>query len=128
MNTSIVIARIMGPLMLIMGLSLLLNADAFRAMAKDFMKSRALVYLAGFITLLLGLLVVVFHNVWAPGWPVIITVFGWIMVVAGIARMNFYERLRKLGGRMIDNKQVMTGAAVVYIAIGAILSWFGYAA
>lgn len=128
MDTSIILARIMGPMMLVMGASLLVNGRAIRALAKDFLNSHALIYLAGFITLLLGLIVVVFHNVWVAGWPVIITIFGWIMVAAGIARMNMPDRLKKLGGKMISNTEFMTGAAILYIALGAVLTYFGYLA
>lgn len=128
MDASIILARIMGPMMLIMGASLLLNGKIIRAMAKDFMKSQALIYLAGFITLLLGLVVVVFHNVWVADWPVIVTIFGWIMVAAGIARMNMPGRLKTLGGKMISNNEFMTGAAILYIALGAVLTYFGYLA
>lgn len=128
MESSIVLAKIMGPMMLIIGVSLLLNGDTFRAMAKDFMKSPALIYLAGFITLLLGLLVVAFHNEWVADWPVIITVLGWVMIAAGIARMNFPDRLKKIGNRMISSKELMTGAAVLYIALGTVLTYFGWLA
>lgn len=128
MDASVTIARIMGPMMLVMGAGLLFNAGAFRALAREFLNSRALIYLSGFITLLLGLLVVVFHNVWVAGWPVIVTIFGWIMVAAGIARMTIPDRLTKLGERMIAYTSFMTGAAVVYLALGALLSFFGYRA
>lgn len=126
MDVSIVIARIMGPMTLVMGAGLLFNAGAFRALAREFLKNPALIYLSGFITLLLGLLVVVFHNVWVAGWPVLVTVFGWVMVAAGVARMTIPDRLMKIGKRIIENTQVMTGAAIGYIALGAILSFFGY--
>jgi hypothetical protein len=99
-----------------------------RALAREFLNSRALIYLSGFITLLLGLLVVVFHNVWVAGWPVIVTIFGWIMVAAGIARMTIPDRLTKLGERMIASAPFLTGAAILYLALGALLSFFGYRA
>lgn len=128
MNTSIFIASIMAPMMIVMGAGLLLNGAAFRAMAKDFLRSPGLIFLAGFITLLLGLLIVVSHNVWVAGWPVIVTIFGWIMVAAGILRMAVPDRLRAIGERMMDNNALMTGAAILYLAVGLILGWFAFLA
>lgn len=128
METSQNFARVMGPMMVIMGASLLLNGKVFRTMAKEFLNGQALIYIAGFITLLLGLIVVAFHNVWVAGWPVIITLLGWVMVAAGIARMNFADRLKTIGSRMLSNNQLMTGAAILYVALGAVLTYFGYLA
>lgn len=128
MESSVQYAKVMGPLMLIMGLSLAFNRGAITSMAKDFMKSPALIFFAGFMTLLLGILVVAFHNVWVAGWPVLITLFGWIMVAAGIVRMNFAERLKKMGEKMLKNDAIMYGAAILYAVIGAFLTYKGYLA
>lgn len=128
MQTSMILARIMGPMMLVMGAGLLFNAATVQTVAKDFLKSPAQIYLAGFITLLLGLLVVTFHNVWVPAWPVIITVLGWVMVAAGIVRMMLADRLKKSGTKLLGNAQLMTGAAILYLALGAALTYFGYLA
>lgn len=126
MDSSVLIARLMAPMMVVMGAGLLFNGTSYRAVASDFLKSTGLIFLAGFTTLLLGLLIVVFHNVWVPGWPVIITIFGWIMVVAGIVRMTWPERLRSLGERMMANNALMTGATILYLVVGIVLGWFGY--
>lgn len=128
MDTSLDFARVMGPVMMIMGLSLALNRDAITKMARDFMKSPALVFLAGFLTLLLGMIIVAFHNVWVAGWPVLITLFGWVMIAAGIVRMNFAERLKKMGEGMLGSDAVMYGAAILYTVIGAILTWVSWLA
>lgn len=128
METSLSYAKVIGPIMALMGLSLALNRAAFTGMAKEFMKSPALIFLAGFITLLLGLIVVAFHNVWVADWPVIITVLGWVMVASGIVRMNFADRLKKTGEKMLKNDALMIGAALLYIAIGAALTYFGWLA
>lgn len=128
MDTSLDFARVMGPVMMIMGLSLALNRDAITKMARDYIKSPALVFLAGFLTLLLGMIIVAFHNVWVAGWPVLITLFGWVMIAAGIVRMNFAERLKKMGEGMLGSDAVMYGAAILYTVIGAILTWVSWLA
>lgn len=126
METSLAYAKVIGPMMLILGLSLALNHAAFVKMAKDFMKSPALIFLAGFITLLMGVIVVAFHNVWVAGWPVIVTILGWVMVAAGIVRMNFTDRLKKMGEGMLKNYALMMGAALLYIALGAYLTYVSW--
>ena len=126
METSQLIARIMGPFMVVSGAAMLANPTALRAMAKDFMNSSALIFIAGTLALLLGLLLVNVHNVWVANWPVIITVYGWIAVAAGIFRMCFPDAVKSIGHRLIDNKGFIMGAAVINVLLGAFLTFKGF--
>ena len=49
--------------------------------------SHVLIYLSSVLSLLAGLAVVIAHNRWSGGWPVIITVLGWLMVIGGVIRI-----------------------------------------
>ena len=74
MQSSIFLAQLLGPCFLVMGVGLMLNADGYRAMAREFLKSRPLIYLAGLLAIAPGLAVVLVHNVWTADWRVIISV------------------------------------------------------
>jgi hypothetical protein len=57
------------------------------------------VFLEGLLNLNIGALVVAFRNVWT-GWPVVVTVVGWGLVVKGLVRLaapglglRVYERI-----------------------------------
>ncbi len=63
--------------MIIVSLALLANRRRFRRILEEFSRSFALIVFLGLITLVLGLLVVVSHNVWSADWRVIITLLGW---------------------------------------------------
>ena len=91
MQTSILIARLIGPLLVMTGLIMLVTSQAVQDMAREFLASRALIFIAGVLALLGGLAIVNTHNVWTAGWPVIITIFGWLAVIGGIVRMGFYN-------------------------------------
>ena len=91
MDTSLFLARLLGPVLVVLAIGLLTRQDAWRAMAREFTGSAPLLFLSGFMTLLGGLALVNTHNVWEAGWPVIITIFGWLAVIGGIARMLFPE-------------------------------------
>ena len=80
MDTSLFLARLFGPMLVVLAIGLLARQDSWRAMANDFVASRPLLFLSGFLTLLGGLAVVNTHNVWEGGWPVIITILGWLAV------------------------------------------------
>lgn len=128
MDVSIFIAKVLGPLFIVMGAGLLTNPAGFRAIGKEFLKSDALIYVAGFLALATGLLIVAAHNVWVEDWPVIITVFGWVSIAAGIARMLFADGIHKTGKKLMKNANFMLGAGILYVAAGAALTWFGWLA
>lgn len=128
MQTSIFIARLLGPVFLAIGLAVLANRPAFRALGKEVLRSHALIYLFGTLDLVGGLALVLVHNVWVLDWRVLITLLGWIGIVRGLVRIFFPQRIMKFGTRMLRSQGVFVYGAIVTLAIGAVLSYFGYAA
>ena len=127
MDTSLFIARLIGPLLLAVGAPTLINQANMRQMATDFLTSRPLVFVAGFLTLLGGLVIVNTHNVW-HGWPVIITIFGWLCVFGGAIRILIPDKVRGLGEAMLQKPNFLIGSGTAQALIGALLCYFGYAA
>jgi len=128
METSFLVAKLMGPVMLVIGLAMWLNGESFRAMAKEFLKSDALIFIAGLLALSLGVTLVVLHNVWAADWRVIITLFGWVSLAAGIVRLAFPGWLRDFAMRFIEWKPLNAVAGAIYVVLGAALTYFGFSA
>ncbi len=73
----------MGPSLIVPAVGVLLNLEAYQGLVAEFSRSASLCYLGGFVALLLGLIVLQFHNKWEAGWPVVITILGWITLVKG---------------------------------------------
>ncbi|HQP11097.1 MAG TPA: hypothetical protein PKV41_06935, partial [Candidatus Omnitrophota bacterium] len=68
MQTSLFFAQIIGPCLMIVGVGILANPVAYERLMGDFPKSAAMLYLGGVLALVIGLLVVLTHNVWKAGW------------------------------------------------------------
>ena len=128
MDTSLFLARLIGPLLVVLAIGLLVRQDSWRSMAKEFITNRPLVVLTGFLTLLGGLALVNTHNVWEAGWPVIITIFGWLAVIGGAARMLCPETVIGVGQKMLDSKSYLTIGGVVEGLLGLWLCYVGYLA
>jgi hypothetical protein len=126
MATSVFLAKLIGPVLLVASIGLFLNAAGYRAMAQEFLRSPALIYLAGILTMTAGVAIVLSHNVWVANWPVLITIFGWLSVIGGAARIALPEQTRKLGDTMLRNPRTMQVGGAIWLAIGAILCFFGY--
>jgi hypothetical protein len=125
-DASIFLARLLGPALLVMGAGLLVNRDNSRALAREFLDSPALIYLAGLIALALGLALVLTHNVWEFRWPLIITILGWLSLIAGILRIVFPATVMRLGERLIATDGWAPVAGIIYLVLGAWLSFAGY--
>ena len=126
MQTSIFLAQLIGPLLLVMGLGMVADRDSFRAMAEEFLASRALIYIAGLLAFVPGLAIVLVHNVWAFDWRLIITLLGWLSVLGGIFRLLLPRQVTAVGSAVLARRNYLTMGGIAMLALGALLSLFGY--
>ncbi len=126
MRISVTLARLMGPLFLVMGAGMLLNGDIYRAMAEEFVHSHALIYFSGVLALLAGLAIVNAHNVWALEWRVVITLFGWLALLGGVVRIVAPQFVAAIGTAMLSSAALPLTASIIVLALGGLLSFKGY--
>ena len=125
MSTSVFIARLIGPIMLVIGLAVLANQSAFRAMAEEFLASRALIFLSGLLIMPVGLAIVLTHNVWTADWRVLITIFGWLNTIGGALRLFGPLFVLKAGHAMLNKTYFTSIAAAIWIVAGSLFCLFG---
>ncbi|MEA2874208.1 MAG: hypothetical protein QOH67_4184 [Hyphomicrobiales bacterium] len=126
MNTSIFLAKLIGPLALVLGFGVLFNRGAVRAVLDEFINNRAILFLAGLITFPAGLAIVLVHNIWVADWPVIITIVGWLTAFSGAIRIVAPEGAIRYGRRAYERPNGPLFSAAIWIALGAVLTFFGY--
>jgi hypothetical protein len=121
------LAKLIGPLFLAVGAGLLFNGRIYAAMGEQYLANYALIYLSGLFALTIGIMVVLAHNVWIANWRVIITLFGWLLIVCGTIRIVFPQLVQKYGGGTILHLAAapVVGGALVLV-LGLVLSYFGY--
>jgi uncharacterized membrane protein len=128
MDASTLIARFLGPMMLVAGIALLANRRKMLEVFRDMVESPGLIFIAGVMALMVGVALVTFHNVWVADWRVFITVYGWLALLAGVVRMAFPDVAIGMGKRMMENRIVLIVAAVLNVLIGGFLSYMGFLA
>jgi hypothetical protein len=126
MTPSTFIARILGPVLVVVGLCLLLEGEAFRVMAGEFLRNSALIYFSGIVTLAIGLAILNVHHVWARDWRVLVTVFGWLALLGGILRLLATSFVQRVGESLIAHRTWPIATAIVVLALGAFLTVMGY--
>ena len=127
MDNSIFIAKLIGPILFVVGAGVIISRAAYREGAEEAINSRALLYIFGSVGFSVGLAIVLTHNMWVWGWPVIITILGWLMMVRGALRILIPQQVADLGGKMLRRSpNLLPIGGFVVLVLGAILIYFGY--
>lgn len=127
MQRSIYLAKLIGPVLLAIGLGVLFNTAVFRVLAGQFLNNYALIFISGLLTLTAGLALVLAHNLWVGDWRLIITILGWLGVIGGLARIVAPQQIAAIGTGMLANGIAPMTGGFVMLVVGAVLSYFGYA-
>ena len=84
---------------------------------------KAFVISTGYITLLMGLVTVILHNVLVADWRIVITILGWSTLIKGIMKIGFPETIHKQAQRF-KKKQLFSAAFLIFL--GAWLFWVSF--
>jgi hypothetical protein len=126
MTTSKTIASLIGPTLVAIASGMLLNIGSFPALAEQVSRDSALIFVSGILLFVAGLAVVRVHNRWTNGWPVLVTVLGWLFVLGGLARMLFPTGLAAIAAGIGQITGAIIAAAIVLLGLGAFLSFKAY--
>ncbi len=126
MQTSIFLAKLMGPVMAIAGLAMLIDRKRLSALAQEFLHSPTLFFLLGLLDFTIGLAIVLTHNVWVADWRLIITLLGWLLVLRGAVRLLAADQIKPFAAKVLRNANFVTGSVAGVLGLGLVLSFFGY--
>jgi len=99
---------------------LLTKTDYIQNLLNEFATSPALLHLSGIMAVVVGFLLVTFHNVWVLDWTVIITIFGWLSLIKGLMLMA----LQGVYGKIFDYMSKRTTFLKVYSVLVLLLGIF----
>ena len=125
MCLSIFLAQVIGCYLFLMSLAMLIHQQRFKKTMSDYLGNATLITLTGAVSLAVGLLIVVDHNIWVPDWQVIITLIGWVLLLRGLMRLFIPEAYVKMSKDMLG-KTVHTLMCWVRLFVGIYLIWAGF--
>jgi hypothetical protein len=124
---SIFLAKLLGPVLLVVAAGALGQRDAFAAVTRDFLDHPALIYLSGLLAVPAGLAIVLAHNLWVADWRLLVTLFGWLMLLSGCVRLAAPTHTIRTGRRVLATvPQATTLAGAACLALGAVLTFCGF--
>ena len=126
-DTSILAARILALVYLSVAIGHFSRKDYFRSILSDFAENSGLVYLGGFMALVVGALLVHAHNLWVSDWRVLITIIGWLALAKGVILIAFPGLMKKvmLVCSLAAGQRAMTIACAI---LGLLFAWLGWMA
>jgi len=117
-DISVFFARLWGSYSVIFGLLFIVTGQLGKTI--EMTDDKKFVISTGYITLIMGLVTVILHNIWVVDWRVAITFLGWSTLIKGIIKIGFPEIIHKQAQRF-KKKQLFS--AVFMIVLGAWLFW-----
>jgi len=91
MDNSIFLAKFWGWYLIIFFLILSFNPKRIKQIFTDLNDEKFLI-LTAFIAIIVGLINILFHNVWELNWKIIVTLIGWFSLFIGLALFIFPNR------------------------------------
>jgi len=123
---SLYLAKLIGITMLISGLAMIFNKLNFQKTSQELSHSHALMMFIAYTPLIIGLAMILAHNVWVWDWPVLITIFGWLFFLCGIIRLFFQNYIMKMLEKVSKKGKLFFYSGIFMLIVGLILTYMGF--
>jgi hypothetical protein len=122
---TITLAQLMGPVLFAVGVGIFVSREYYLKVYRELERETLAVMMGGIVALVSGIAVVLFHNTWGSLPQILVSLFGWLMVLKGLALLIIPKSVNRFGETMMSSNFFTGGAAVALLA-GAYLSWVGF--
>lgn len=126
MNISKFLGKVTGIYFLIISISMLLHMDQFITHVNNLMGNASLMFVTGFFTLILGILLVVSHNIWEGSWRLIITIIGWVTLLKGVTIFLYPQFIDNITISFTQNTHIAYASAIIELLLSLLLLYFGF--
>ena len=125
MELSILIAKIISVIYLSVAVGGIFSADHYRRLKDDMFNNTALTYFMGFTAVIIGFLIVNYHNIWGKNWTVLITIMGWGTLIKGVLIIAFPKLFHSYSKPFFKGR-VLRILPYVWMFFGLLFGYFGF--
>lgn len=118
------LAEVWGISIVVIALALLIKEKHLKSLLAKIETEESL-FMWGFISLVIGVAMVLAYNVWSSGWQVIITILGWLSLLKGLALLFMPEQMKKWA-KKIESQKWLQIALVILVFIGLVITYLGF--
>lgn len=127
MDLSLFLAKVLGLYLVIVIAACVVQWRELQKVLEDFERSRGLIVFSGAWALLLGLLLVVSHNIWELNFRGVITLLGWVTLLKGLVRLFFPRHIGKIARKALQTPFYALILSVFFL-LGVWLTVVGFTA
>ncbi|MCF7954735.1 MAG: hypothetical protein K9M75_02925 [Phycisphaerae bacterium] len=120
------IFQIFSVVYLAVGIGMLFSPEFYKKMISDFLDNTAILYMGGIMALVVGLLILMFHNTWTKDFSVIITIIGWLALIKGVIILILPKTMVSLAKTIVNRPNFMKIEAILVIIVGIFFSFLGF--
>jgi len=121
------IAAFVGPALVALGATTLINLGRLPSLVEQVAREPALIMVSGMLLFVAGLAIVRAHHHWSWDWSILVTLLGWLSLLGGLARILVPFQLADAMVGLGDQILVDVCAAILVLVVGVFLSYKGYA-
>jgi len=125
MDVALLVAKLYGAVAVAMGLGMLINAKYYKKVFVGMMKDTTFMFMWSIFAIIVGLLIILNHNVWEASWVIIVTLIGWIGLVKGVVLLVFPGIVKVFEG-WFKNAAFFIAAGFGSLVLGGILLYLGF--
>jgi hypothetical protein len=126
METSYLLARVIGISWLILFAAMFINREFYKRVWQDVISHPASLIISGLLILVCGLLIINVHPHWTLDWRGLITLTGWMLTVGGAARLIAPKQVLRMAEKMQKNSIPVYILSGFMLLVGLCLTWVGF--
>ena len=128
MHSSVLNARLISPVLSIIGIGVLANGDVYRQVYRQFVHGYPFIYVSGVLPLLASLAILDTHHNWMADWRSVITAIGWVLTGVGMFRILAPQFPAFVAGSLIAHSGFFTSVGIMLLALGGFIGSKSYVA
>ena len=128
MTLTAYVAQLLGVYLLLSGVLMIVREQAMMLLVPKFVDSPPFLYFLGSLRVLIGLAIVLAHNMWTGTVGMVIYVVGWLTILRGIAMLVLPLETEQKILAVFSRGNVWYTTAIVAIVLGGWLAYAGFTA
>lgn len=125
MVSTVFLGKVLGLYLVIWSLVLFIKYKSMPALIDELLANRALILVLGLVMTIIGLLMVVSHNVWMLNGAGLITLMSWLILIKGLFYLFKPEALLSMKSVMLKKNVYFIVVTITFI-IGLYLCYYAF--
>ncbi|MDV3129604.1 hypothetical protein M1247_32195 [Mycobacterium sp. 21AC1] len=119
-------ARVLGPFVATATLIIAIRLPDLTGLLGGLFDNAVLPWILGAAMLMMGLIVIAFHQYWYSVTAALISVFGWFVALRGVAMMAIPSAIDSGASAAVTSPGLLIAARIFFLLLTAMGLWFTY--